>query len=117
MKPNSLLAVHQRRRALLERIGAERAVLRQFVEELAKPIAMADRGLAVARYLRARPRLGVAIGLAGGVAAAFLGRRVRRLGLARLSWLAGAVRLALSIERATRPRRNPAEERGGRRSA
>lgn len=104
MTRDEIAAIRERRRVLLERIARERVVLAQSVDELAGPIGVADRALAVGRYLKGRPLLSGALGIAAGFAAGRTGRRLRRLGLTRLWWLPGALRMALALERATRPR-------------
>ena len=112
MTRDEIAAIRERRRVLLERIALERVVLAKSVEDLATPIGIADQALAVASYLKARPLLSGAIGIATGFLAGRAGRRLRRLGLTRLWWLPGAVRIALAVERATRPRSRSTQSTG-----
>lgn len=63
-------ALMQRRGELLARIAAQRGQVAQLASRWEAPLALADQGLAVARYLRAHPVL-----VAGGVALLVLRRR------------------------------------------
>ncbi|MBI3221696.1 MAG: YqjK-like family protein [Nitrosomonadales bacterium] len=63
-------AVMQRRGELLARIAAQRGQVAQLGSRWEKPLALADQGLAVARYLRDRPVL-----MAGMVALLVMRRR------------------------------------------
>lgn len=75
-------AVMRRRGELLERIAAQRGQLAEAGARWQAPLALADRGLAAARFLRARPALVVAI------VALFIIRRRGMAGLVRNCWLA-----------------------------
>lgn len=76
-----MLAVMQRRGELLERIAAQRGQLAETGARWQAPLALADQGLAVLRFLRARPVL------VAGVAALLIIRRRGMMGLARSGWL------------------------------
>lgn len=77
-----MLAVMRRRGELLERIAAQRGQLAEAGTRWQTPLEFADRSLAVARFLRARPVL-----VAGAVALLIIRRR-GVMGLARGGWLA-----------------------------
>ena len=62
-----LIEIARHKARLIERARAQRAVIGQGVRQLQGPIAIADRGLAVARYLRTRPVL-IAVAVAALVA-------------------------------------------------
>lgn len=78
---DQMLAVMQRRGELKARIATQREQLAEAGMYWQKPLALADQGLAVARYLRARPVL-----VAGGVALLIIRRR-GLMGLVRSGWL------------------------------
>lgn len=59
--------VMQRRRELLARIAAQREQVAELGARLQAPLALADRGLAVARFLRSNPLL--VAGIVGGLVA------------------------------------------------
>jgi YqjK-like protein len=67
----------QRRRKLLERISAQREQLAEIGSNLRSPLLLADRRVAVVRFLRIHPLL------VAGVAALFV---IRRRGRAGLVW-------------------------------
>ncbi len=52
-----LLRVREQRARLVERAARQREALAEDVAAFATPIALADRGLAIVRYIRARPGL------------------------------------------------------------
>lgn len=74
--------VMQRRGELLARISAQREQVAELGARWQAPLALADQGLAVARYLRARPVL------VAGVVALLIIRRRGLVGLARSGWMA-----------------------------
>lgn len=74
--------VMQRRGELLARISAQREQVAVLGARWQAPLALADQGLAVVRYLRARPVLVV------GVVALLIIRRRGLVGLARSGWMA-----------------------------
>lgn len=76
-----MLAVRQRRGELQARIAAQREQLAETGARWQTPLAIADRGLAIARYLRSRPVL------VAGVVALLIIRRRGLMGLARGGWL------------------------------
>ncbi|HEU0234541.1 MAG TPA: YqjK-like family protein [Gallionella sp.] len=77
-----MLTVMQRRGELLTRIAAQREQVAQIGARWQAPLALADQGLAVVRFLRFRPVL------VAGVVALFIIRRRGAMGLARGVWLA-----------------------------
>lgn len=79
---SQMLAVMQRRGELLARIAAQREQLAEAGTRWQTPLALADQGLAIVRFLRARPVL------VAGVVALFVIRRRGVMGLARGGWLA-----------------------------
>lgn len=74
--------VMQRRGELLARISAQREQVAVLGARWQAPLALADQGLAVVRYLRARPVL------VAGVVALLIIRRRGLAGLARSGWMA-----------------------------
>lgn len=72
-----MFAVVQRRGELLARIEAQRGQVAELGSRWQTPLALADQGIAVARYLRANPVL------VAGVAAVVVLRRRGVLGLLR----------------------------------
>jgi hypothetical protein len=52
-----MLTVMQRRRELLARIAIQRGQMAEVEAHLQSPLALADRGMAVMRYLRLHPLL------------------------------------------------------------
>ncbi|HTO47148.1 MAG TPA: YqjK-like family protein [Burkholderiales bacterium] len=66
MNRRRLDQIHARREQLLARSAAQRDELALLLAPLKGPLALADRGLAVAQYVRAHPGL-VAIAVAGFV--------------------------------------------------
>jgi hypothetical protein len=52
-----LIQLRERRARLLERAARQREELAGCVAALGTPIAIADRGIAIVRYIRARPGL------------------------------------------------------------
>lgn len=78
---NQMLAVMRRRGELLEKISAQRGQLAEAGARWQTPLALADRGLAVVRFLRARPVLTT------GIVALLIIRRRGVMGLARSGWM------------------------------
>ena len=76
-----MTALAQRRRLLLEKIGAQRNDLAQLSSHLERPLAWADSGLRAARYLHDHPTV-----LAGGLTAVLALRRSGLLGLVNSGW-------------------------------
>jgi len=70
----------QRRGELLARIAAQREQVAEIGARLQTPLAIADQGLAVARFLRSNPVL------VAGVTALFVVRRRGMLGLIKGAW-------------------------------
>lgn len=94
-----MLEVMQRRGELLARISSQREQLSEIGTRWERPLALADRGLAVVRFLRSRP-VPVA-----GVAALFIIRRRGVMGLARsglLMWKGYRYFAALSAKLSSR---------------
>ena len=58
---NSMHDVIQHRGELLARIASQRGVLAKIGERLEAPLAIADQGWAVARYLKSKPMLTASI--------------------------------------------------------
>lgn len=77
---NGMYAVMQRRGELLARIAAQRGQVAEIGERLHTPLALADLGVAVSRFLRSNPVLGA------GVIAALVIRRRGVIGAARVFW-------------------------------
>jgi len=77
-----MLAVMQRRGELLAKITSQREQVVQIGARLEKPLALADQGLAVLRFMRSRPLL------VAGVAALLVWRRRGALGVMKLGWRA-----------------------------
>lgn len=78
---NSRLSeVRQRRSELLARIASQREAVAAIGASWQAPLALADRGLVVARFLRAHPVL------AAGIAALVTIRRRGVIGLAMAVW-------------------------------
>ena len=76
-----MLEVMQRRGKLLAKIALQREQVTQIGAHWQAPLALADQGLAVVRFLRSRPAL------VAGVVALFIIRRRGLMGLARGGWL------------------------------
>lgn len=76
-----MLAVMQRRGELRERIAAQREQLAKAGERWQGPLALADKGVAIACFLRARPVL------TAGIVALFIIRRRGVMGLVRSGWM------------------------------
>lgn len=74
--------VMQRRGELLARIAVQREQVAELGARWQTPLALADQGLAVVRYLRARPVL------VAGVVVLLIIRRRGLVGLARSGWMA-----------------------------
>jgi hypothetical protein len=72
----------ERRNKLLARIAAQREQMTEIGSDLRAPLVMADRGVAVAQFLRSHPLL------PAGVVLFFV---IRRPSLATLVWLGGRV--------------------------
>jgi hypothetical protein len=82
-----------RRAALVEKAASQRAQLSRAAEPWRGPLALADKGLAIVRYVGSHPPL-----LAGvvGVAAFMVVRRPRRLvGLLQRGWMVWRLVLAV----------------------
>lgn len=77
-----MAALMQRRGELLARIAAQRGQVADVAARWETPLAIADRGVAAARFLRERPLL------VAGAAALFVIRRRGMTGLVRLGWVA-----------------------------
>lgn len=75
-----MLAVMQRRGELLAKIAAQRGQVAQIGARWQAPLALADQGLAVVRFLRSHPAL------VAGVVALFLIRRRGVVGLVKGGW-------------------------------
>ena len=79
-----MIELARRKERLIGRAEGQRGEIAAAIQRWEKPIGVVDRGIAVARFLRAHPLL-----LAGAaVAAAVLGRRnlVRWLGRGWVTW-------------------------------
>jgi hypothetical protein len=77
---SELSALMQRRSELLARIASQREQMSDVGARLQAPLAWADRGVAVARFMRSHPALVV------GVIAAVVIRRRGAAGLAGVAW-------------------------------
>jgi len=77
-----MLVVMQRRGELLAQIASQREQVAQTRARCQAPLAVADQGLAVLRFMRSRPLL------VAGVAALLVWRRRGALGAARMGWRA-----------------------------
>lgn len=77
---SQLSAVMQRRGELLARIALQREQLSEIGARLQPPLALADRGVAVARFLRSNPAL------VAGVIAVLVIRRRGVIGAASVIW-------------------------------
>lgn len=77
-----MLAVMQRRSELLAKIDAQREQLTRAGVRWRMPLALADQGLAVWRFMRARPVL------VAGVTALLVWRRRGAVGAIKLGWRA-----------------------------
>ena len=75
-----MLVLRQRRGELLARIDAQRAQLAEIAAGWERPLALADKGVSILRFLRGHPLL-----LAGGVAFVVL-RGQGVAGLFRRAW-------------------------------
>ena len=75
-----MLEVMQRRGELLAKIASQREQMAEIGKRWQTPLALADQGLAVMRFLRSNPAL------AAGVAALFVARRRGLAGLVRGAW-------------------------------
>jgi YqjK-like protein len=76
----NMLDLMERRDNLLRRISEQREQLAEIGPQLERPLSMAERGVAVARFLRIHPWL------VAGVAAFLLMRRRNFAGLAWVGW-------------------------------
>lgn len=72
----------EHRRKLLARIASQRGQITEIGSNLRPPLAMADRGVAIAQFLRSHPLL------FAGVVVFFV---IRRPSLASLVWVGGRV--------------------------
>jgi len=77
-----MLAVMQRRGELLAKIDIQRGEVAQVGARWQAPLALADQGLAVLRFMRSRPVL------VASVAALLVWRRRGAVGVIRMSWRA-----------------------------
>ena len=77
-----MLVLRQRRGELLAKIAAQREQVTLVGARWRAPLAVADQGLAVLRFVRARPLL------VAGVAALLVWRRRGMVGVAKLGWRA-----------------------------
>ncbi len=77
---SQMLAVMQRRSELLARIATQREQLAETGARWQTPLALADQGLATARFLRARPLL------VAGIAAILVIRRRGVTGMVTGAW-------------------------------
>ncbi|HZW24557.1 MAG TPA: YqjK-like family protein [Gallionella sp.] len=77
-----ILAVMQRRSELLAQIDTQREQVAQAGARWQAPLALADQGLAVLRFMRSRPVL------VACVAALVVWRRRGAVGVARMGWRA-----------------------------
>jgi len=77
---SKISAVMQRRGELLARIAAQREQAAEIGARWQAPLALADQGLAVVRFLRSHPAL------VAGVAALFVIRRRNVAGLVKGGW-------------------------------
>lgn len=77
-----LLELRQRRGELLARIAVQRGQVGEIASRCEGPLALADQGLSVFRFLRARPLL------VAGVAALLVWRRRGAAGMIRTGWWA-----------------------------
>jgi hypothetical protein len=75
---NEILELMERRDKLLARVAAQRGELTEIGLQLQSPLSLADKGVAVARFLRFHPLL------IAGVAAFIL---IRRRSVADLVWV------------------------------
>lgn len=75
-----ILAVMQRRGELLTKIASQREQVAQTSARWKTPLALADQGLAVLRFMRSRPVL------VGGAVALMVWRRRGVLGAIKLGW-------------------------------
>lgn len=86
MFSDGLIELARRKERLIMRAGQQRAVIATSCLQLQKPLGMIDRGIAMARYLKAHP-----LALAAGITvAAVLGRRslLRWAGRGLFAWRA-----------------------------
>jgi len=77
---NPMYAVMQRRGELLSRIASQREQVADIGARLQTPLALADQGLAAARFLYSNPVLST------GVIAALVIRRRGVVGMAKVFW-------------------------------
>jgi hypothetical protein len=77
---NQLLLVRQRRAELLAKIAAQREQVARVAVHWQRPLAFADQGLVVARFMRSNPLL------LGGLTALLVIRRRGLLGLGMTVW-------------------------------
>jgi hypothetical protein len=95
-----IFAVRQRRAELLARIASQREQVAEFGAHWQGPLALADKGLAVARFLRSNPLL------AAGVSAFLMINRRSTVGLGKIAWKGWKLyRLARSFM--SKPPNNP----------
>ncbi len=71
----------QKRDELLARIGSQRTQVAAIGRQWRAPLEVADKGIAVIRFLRANP-----VWLVAGSAAVFLVRRRSLIGMAQAGW-------------------------------
>jgi hypothetical protein len=77
---DQMFALMQRRNELLARIAVQRDQAAEIGSQLKTPLAFADKGLAVARFLRSKPVL------VAGMVALFVIRRRGVIGLVQGAW-------------------------------
>lgn len=94
-----LTVIAQRRAALVAQAAAQRREVSACVQAWHKPLAYADRGMALARYVRAHP-----LALVTGVLLLF------RLGRGRVSTWAGRVWTGWRIYQSLQNTRSPPRE-------
>ena len=77
-----MLAVMQRRGELLAKIATQREQVAQVGARWQAPLALADQGVAMLRFMRSRPAL------VAGVAALLVWRKRSAVGVIKLGWRA-----------------------------
>lgn len=77
-----MIEVMQRRNELVAKIASQRGQVAEIGRRLQTPLALADQGLSIARFMRAHPAL------VGGVAALLIARRRGVTGLLKGGWRA-----------------------------
>ncbi len=77
----SLSELERRRSAIIDKIDAQRIELAEIAQHFKSPLAVADKGVKVARFIREHPALA-----SGSVLTFWALRRYGVLGLARKAW-------------------------------